>query len=86
MIDDRNEITRRDFLLTSAMITATSASGYAQPILGSMARQEASSSVTMPAVEVNMGSVFPAGGVYFRKSNPPWKTGNGITRRLHSLA
>ncbi len=44
-----------------------------KPMLGAVLAQEpkAVGTVIMPATDVNMGSVFPAGGVYFRKSNPP---------------
>ena len=42
MIDDRNEITRRDFLLSATMITASSATGHSQSFLGALMGQEAS--------------------------------------------
>jgi beta-galactosidase len=70
-MNDSNEVTRRDFLVSTAMITASSAVGHAQPVLDALMGQETTSAATMPTVEVDMGSVFPAGGVYFRKSNPP---------------
>src|ERR1700733_5772147 len=68
---DRNEVTRRDFLTSTAITTASRAGAHAQPVLDALMGQEPTSAATMPAVEVDMGSVFPAGGVYFRKSNPP---------------
>jgi beta-galactosidase len=70
-MNDGNELTRRDFLLSTAMITASSAVSRGQPLLGSLAEQDFTSSALLPSTEVNMGAVFPAGGVYFRKSNPP---------------
>ena len=70
-MNDSNDVTRRDFLRSTAMVTASSAVGHAQPVLNALMGQESASEATMPTVEVNMGSVFPAGGVYFRKSNPP---------------
>src|SRR3984885_3025520 len=70
-MNDGNDVTRRDFLLSTAMITGSSAVGHSQPGLGALLGQETPTTATMAAVEVDMGSVFPAGGVYFRKSNPP---------------
>src|ERR1700761_3614341 len=66
-----NEVTRRDFLLFTTMMTASSAVGHSQPVLAALLGQETAAAAMMPTVEVDMGSVFPAGGVYFRKSNPP---------------
>ena len=68
-MNDSNEVTRRDFLVSTALITASSAVGHAQPVLGALTGQETTTAASMPTVEVDMGSVFPAGGVYFRKSN-----------------
>src|SRR5580698_769289 len=70
-MNDGNDVTRRDFLLSTAMITASSAVDHSQPVFGALLGQETPATVTMPTLEVDMGSVFPAGGVYFRKSNPP---------------
>jgi beta-galactosidase len=69
-MSDTNDVTRRDFLISTAMVTAASAVGQAQPLLGAFVGQTPQT-VVMPTVEVNVGSVFPAGAVYFRKSNPP---------------
>jgi beta-galactosidase len=66
-----NEVTRRDFLLSTTMMTASSAVGHSQPVLAALLGQETAAAAMMPTIEVDMGSVFPAGGVYFRKSNPP---------------
>ncbi|HEY1214172.1 MAG TPA: alpha-amylase family protein [Bryobacteraceae bacterium] len=85
MIDDRNEITRRDFLLSTAMITASSATSHAQPILSALVGHEVEAAPGTPATEVDMGSVFPAGGVCFRKSNPPmedWERDHQTASRL----
>lgn len=70
-MNDSNEVTRRGFLLSTAMVTASSAASHAQPLLGALTGQATASSAPAAASEVNMGSVFPAGAVYFRKSNPP---------------
>ncbi len=70
MHDSNSEVTRREFLLSSALISASSAVGYTSPILNELIGQDTSAVATMPTVEVNMARVFPSGGVYFRKSNP----------------
>ena len=73
-MNENNDITRRDFLITSAMVTAASAAASAMPALSAAAQPysaTAAGSPLMPTVNVEMGSVFPAGGVYFRKTNPP---------------
>ena len=73
---------RREFLATSAMATAGIA-GAAVPTLSALGQaSESTATIVMPAVTVNMGSVFPAGGVYFRKSNPP----SGEWARDHATA
>ncbi len=75
-MSEHNEWTRREFLATSAMMTAA-VGGGTQSALAAIAGQAATvqaagaSSIVMPTVPVDMGSVFPAGAVYFRKSNPP---------------
>ena len=63
------EITRREFVRTAALVSASAAVGNVAglPMMGS-----AEALAQGPAVkEVAMGSVFPYGAVYFRKSNPP---------------
>src|ERR1700722_9994766 len=58
------EVTRRDFMQTVAMLTASAAVGIEG--VANATAQEGSR-----AKDVAMGSVFPYGAVYFRKSNPP---------------
>ncbi len=55
------EMTRRAFVRTAAVLGAGAAVGL----------QGASGQELRPSQEVAMGSVFPYGAVYFRKSNPP---------------
>jgi beta-galactosidase len=71
-MNESNDVTRRDFLRSTAIITASTAVAHATPIagVGALAGQDAGDA-TGGAKEVAMGSVFPAGAVYFRKSNPP---------------
>lgn len=59
------DLTRRSFIQTAALLTATAATRRAVALPG---LQEEPVATTH---EVNMGSVFPYGAVYFRKSNPP---------------
>src|ERR1035441_7743519 len=62
------EVTRRDFMRTAALVSASAAVGRAVGLPGSA---EAVAQEPKRAKEVAMGSVFPYGAVYFRKSNPP---------------
>jgi beta-galactosidase len=62
------EVTRRTFVRTGALLTANAAVGRATPLLGI---ELTTQSPAQPNTDVNMGSVFPYGAVYFRKSNPP---------------
>jgi beta-galactosidase len=57
------EVTRRDFMRTAALVGASAAVGLTA-IDGAQTEQP-------KPKEVAMGSVFPYGAVYFRKSNPP---------------
>lgn len=65
---DKNELTRREFLYTSALAGTSAALAHAAPIA---MVEAAEAQVPATASEPSMGSVFPAGAVYFRKSNPP---------------
>jgi len=58
------EVTRRDFMRAAALVSASAAVGLA-------GIEEAFAQEQTRAKEVAMGSVFPYGAVYFRKSNPP---------------
>ena len=62
------EVTRRTFVRTGALLTANAAVGRATPLLGI---EPTTQSPAQPNTDPNMGSVFPYGAVYFRKSNPP---------------
>jgi beta-galactosidase len=62
------EVTRRDFVRTAALVSASAAVGRAVGLPGSA---EAVAQEPKQSKEVAMGSVFPYGAVYFRKSNPP---------------
>ena len=64
------EVTRREFVETMALLTAGAAAGHAA-ILPSAAQSVEPSGRDQAAKHVAMGSVFPYGAVYFRKSNPP---------------
>ena len=59
------EITRRDFISSSVLLTAAATTAYASgsPAAGSLADAAQHSSSDAP--------IFPYGAVYFRKSNPP---------------
>ena len=64
------DLSRRDFMRTAALVGASAAVGRAVlPGLDGGALALAQQPVR--PVEVAMGSVFPYGAVYFRKSNPP---------------
>ena len=71
------EVTRRDFMRTAALVSASAAVGRAAGLQGvggaeAFAQGVAAGTQPLPAAkEVAMGSVFPYGAVYFRKSNPP---------------
>ena len=62
---DIPEVTRRDFICTSALVTATAAVAQAAGVAhaGSLGEVLGTPKVEPP--------VFPYGAVYFRKSNPP---------------
>jgi beta-galactosidase len=73
------DVTRRSFVQTAALIAAGSAVGL-PGIAESVALPE-----EMPVHEVAMGSVFPYGAVYFRKSNPPeedWERDHQTAARM----
>jgi beta-galactosidase len=64
-------VSRREFLQTAALATASAAVGHAS-VLPGMEAEVAAGAVAHPAAkEVAMGSTFPYGAVYFRKTNPP---------------
>ena len=67
-LDKLNDVSRRDFLRTTALVTASAAVGHPATLSGETAAQDAAMPEAKP---VDMGAVFPAGAVYFRKSNPP---------------
>jgi beta-galactosidase len=60
------EVTRREFVRNATLISASAAVGF--PGIGGA---DALAQGLPPAKDVAMGSVFPYGAVYFRKSNPP---------------
>jgi len=64
------EVTRRDFMRTAALVGASAAVGSVAGLPG-LAAEEALAQERAGVKEVAMGSVFPYGAVYFRKSNPP---------------
>jgi beta-galactosidase len=61
------EVTRRAFMRTAALVSASAAVGRAVGLPGA----EAVAQEPTRTRELAMGSVFPYGAVYFRKSNPP---------------
>lgn len=69
-MNDSNDVSRRNFLFSAGLLSASSAVSHAQPFVSALLTQEAGSTTPAAAGEPNMGSVFPAGAVYFRKSNP----------------
>ncbi len=65
------EVTRRDFIWSTALLDCI---GCGRTCIGSPGIQEGvavGSQPQPPAKDVAMGSVFPYGAVYFRKTNPP---------------
>ena len=71
-MSETNEVTRREFLYTTAMLTASVAAAHASPLSGVGGPvDETPAAAAGGFQEAAMGSVFPAGAVYFRKSNPP---------------
>jgi beta-galactosidase len=63
-----NDVTRRDFIRS----TALTALAHAAPVeTSAILFAQDPGTATVTAKEADMGSVFPAGAVYFRKSNPP---------------
>ncbi len=63
----KQDLTRRDFVETMALLTAANAAG----LRGVAQIAEGTGQQAPAAKDVAMGSVFPYGAVYFRKSNPP---------------
>src|SRR5664279_3221983 len=61
------EVTRREFVRTAALLSASAVVG----LPGIEASVIARAQEPQQPKEVAMGSVFPYGAVYFRKSNPP---------------
>jgi beta-galactosidase len=66
-----SDITRREFVETVGLLSAGVAVGHAAGLPGIAGSPEAESQSQPQAKEVAMGSAFPYGAVYFRKSNPP---------------
>lgn len=69
-------ITRRQFVESAALAAAATAvsTSVLEPAALGQGAPPASAGIGGPlptAKEVAMGSVFPYGAVYFRKSNPP---------------
>lgn len=69
-MNESSDVTRRDFLYSAAILTASAAVAQASPVATAV-DGHATSPEASEEKEVAMGSVFPAGAVYFRKSNPP---------------
>jgi len=65
------EVTPREFVRTAALLTATAVVGRAAGLPGIEEHAEVLSKKQKPLRAVAMGSTFPYGAVYFRKSNPP---------------
>jgi beta-galactosidase len=66
-----NEVSRREFIAATAVLSAAAAVAHASPGgLASTFGQNQAGGTAAPG-EPAMGSVFPSGAVYFRKSNPP---------------
>src|ERR1700722_11524499 len=63
----KQDLTRRDFVETMALLTAANAAG----LRGVAQIAEGTGQQAPAAKEVAVGSVFPYGAVYLRKSNPP---------------
>ena len=77
---DSNGITRRDFIQTSAMLTASAAVARAAGLPTNAVAQAAGA-----GQQYEQGPVFPYGGVYFRKSNPPeadWARDHATAARI----
>ncbi len=65
------DLTRREFVETVALLGAGAAASQVAGLPGIAQGVAAGTQPLPPAKEVAMGSVFPYGAVYFRKSNPP---------------
>src|SRR5690348_13220507 len=65
-MNDNFEITRRDFIRASALVTASATLSSAAEIPAAFAQQAAANEEHFVP-----GPVIPYGAVYFRKSNPP---------------
>jgi len=65
------DLTRRDFMRSAALAGASVAAGSALGFTAIEASSDALAQAPQQPHEVAMGSVFPYGAVYFRKSNPP---------------
>src|ERR1035438_9677470 len=84
MKKEATEVTRRDFLRTTAILTATAAAGHTMGLPGMGGSAEALAQVPYPK-QVGMVPVFPYGAVYFRKSNPPaeaWTRDHATAARM----
>lgn len=69
---NESNISRRDFLYSTAVLSASAAVTHAATIATTeIADGQPTSPEASGEKEVAMVSVFPAGPVYFRKSNPP---------------
>jgi beta-galactosidase len=71
LMNESNDLTRRDFLYSTAIIAASAAVAHASTVATGVAEGSTASPEVSGEKEVAMGPVFPAGAVYFRKSNPP---------------
>jgi beta-galactosidase len=71
-MSDSIEISRRTFIRTTALATASAAVAHSaeRPAMAAAA-QTANPQSPVPEKPNFQGSVFPYGGVYFRKTNPP---------------
>ncbi len=76
---ENSGITRRDFISTSALVTATAAVAQAAGVAHAGSLGEVLGTANVPA------PVFPYGAVYFRKSNPPeedWARDHATAARI----
>lgn len=77
------EMTRREFIGSAAMLAAAASSTNLAGVQASA--QSATNPKPARVREIDMGSVFPYGAVYFRKSNPPredWARDHATAARL----
>jgi len=70
-MNENTDVTRRDFIHSTALISVSAAVAHAAPIAAAGMLSDKAAQTAVETKEVAMGSVFPSGAVYFRKSNPP---------------